>query len=443
MLSRDEARATLERVLDLCAATDGAEASVGGGSHALTRFTENTIHQNVTGSSDGVSVRVRVGNRIGAAGTDRMDYASFKWMVEASTEAAKGSAPDPELLPLLGPQEYREVDAWSDDATTEAFGPAERAAAVAEIVAECEPQGLKAAGSFSNGEGAGALANTEGLFAYRCSTGAGLSVTVTSDDSTGWAGADSHATADIDPTALGTRAISKALASRNPREVEARAYTVILEAEAVADMLAFIGSHFNALAVDEGRSFLSDGRLGEKVVGDNITLTSDPYHPLQRGRPYDAEGLPRKRLTLIERGVAKELAYDRLTAQKHNVEPTGHGGGGSNAYGAYPTNLCLEGGDVTIDEMVQTTDFGLWITRLHYLRTVDPNKIIITGMTRDGCLWIQGGEVKYAVKNLRFNESLLRMLSNVVMLGIPERRGSIVVPPMKVEGFHFTSGTEF
>ena len=443
MLNRDEAKAVLDRVLALCSAADGAEAYAGGGSNALTRFAENTIHQNVVGTSQSVSVRARVGNRVGAAGTDRMDDASLQWMVDAAVESAKCSAPDPELLPLLGPQEYREVDAWSDDATTDAFGPEGRAAAVGEIVAACNAEGLKAAGSFANGHGGGGLANTEGLFAYRCSTGAGLSVTVAGEDSTGWAGADSHAMADIDPMAVGMGAVTKALASRSPREIEPKPYTVILEPEAVADMLSFIGSHFNALAVDEGRSFLSDGKLGQKVVGDNITLTSDPYHPLQRGSSYDGEGLPRQRLTLIDKGVARDLAYDRLTAQKHGVEPTGHGAGGSNTYGAYPSHLCLEGGDATVEDIVRTTDYGVWITRLHYLRTVDPNKLIITGMTRDGCLWVQGGEVKYAVKNMRFNESLLHMLSHVTMLGVPERRGGIVVPPLRVEGFHFTSRTEF
>lgn len=441
MLSKKQAREILDRVLEMSPA-DGTEAFIGSSASALTRFAENSIHQNVAQTAESVSVRVRIGQRLGSASASESDDAALRRMLDAAAEAAKLSEPDPELLPLIGPQEYREVESYDPAAATDSLGPAERAAGVGGVVAACRDNGLTAAGSFSNGASAGARANSAGVFAYHQSSSVSFSVTASADDSTGWGGNSSHRAADVDPEALGRRAIAKALAGREPREVEPGQYTVILEPRAVANMVGFITSEFNALAVDEGRSCFV-GKVGQRVVGENITITSDPYHPLLQGRPYDGEGLPREQVTLIDKGVVANLVYDRLTAKKHGVEPTGHGSGGSNTGGAYPTSLVFSDGDVSLDDMIKETEAGILMTRLWYLRTVDPMKLIVTGMTRDGTFWIEGGEIKHGLKNMRFNESVLTMLSNVAAMSPAERVSGMVLPAMKVEGFTFTSGTEF
>ncbi len=449
MLSKDDARQILDRILELSPA-DGTEAFIGSGSSALTRFAKNSIHQNVAETTEGAMVRVRMGQRLGSASATGFEDAALagfedaalERMLSSAVEAAKLSEPDPELLPLIGPQEYREVESYDPAADTDALGPAERAAGVGSVVAACSENGLTAAGTFSNGGSANARANSAGMFGYHQTSSANFSVTASADDSTGWGGSSSHKAADVDPAALGQRAIAKALAGREPREVEPKQYTVILEPRAVADMMGFLGSGFDALAVDEGRSCFT-GKVGEKVVGENITVTSDPYHPLLQGRPYDGEGLPRKQVTLIENGVVSGLVYDRLTAQKHGVEPTGHGSGGSNTGGAHPASLVFSDGDASLDDMIAGTDAGILITRLWYLRTVDPMKLIVTGMTRDGMFWVEGGEVKHGLKNMRFNESVLSVLSNVLAMSPAERVGGMVLPAMKVENFAFTSGTEF
>jgi predicted Zn-dependent protease len=441
MLSRERAQQILDTILQLSPA-DATEAFVGRHSSALTRFAQNAIHQNVAETVQGVSVRLQVGQRLGSASTTEFDEAALRRMVDAAVEAAKLSEPDPELLPLIGPQQYREVEPYDPAASTDALGPAERAAAVGSVVAACRENGLTAAGSFANAAGSSAQANSAGMLAFHESSSVHFSVTASADDGTGWAGSSSHRAADVDPAALGQRAIAKTLAGRGPREVEPRQYTVILEPEAVADLMGFLTGEFNALAVDEGRSCFT-GKVGQKVVGENISITSDPYHPLLQGRPFDGEGLPRKQVTLIDKGVAANLVYDRLTAKKHGVEPTGHGSGGSNTGGAYPTSLVFSDGDVSLEDMIAGTDAGILLTRLWYLRTVDPMKLIVTGMTRDGTFWIEGGEIKYGLKNMRFNESVLSVLSNVVAMSPAERVGSMVLPAMKVENFTFTSGTEF
>jgi predicted Zn-dependent protease len=316
----------------------------------------------------------------------------------------------------------------------------DRAQSVAEVVNLCEESNLKAAGAFSDGSSCGALGNSKGLFAFHQSSGVNFSMTALGDDSSGWAGRSSHRRGEVDTKALGAIAVEKAVKGREPKEIPPGKYTVILEPAAVSVMVFMFGG-FNALAVDEGRSFLA-GKMGEKVLGDNITLTSDPYHPLHQGRPFDGDGVPTKRVVLMENGVAANLVYDRLTAGKHGVEPTGHGGGGRNAYGAYPSSIVMEGGGATLEEMIASTEKGVLVTRFWYMRVVDPMKVIVTGMTRDGTFWIENGKIAYGIKNFRFNQNVLDMLNKVEMMSEPTLAGGMVVPAIKVRDFNFTSGTD-
>ena len=222
---------------------------------------------------------------------------------------------------------------------------------------------------------------------------------------------------------------------------------MILEPAAVLDLLGFLFMDFGGLAVQEKRSCLTD-RVGLKIFGENINAHDDVHHPSQSGAAFDGEGMPRKRVTLIEKGVVKNVVYARATAHKLAVEPTGHGFPLPNEVGEMPLNIVMEGSRTSLEDMIHSTERGLLVTRLWYIRDVDPYQKLLTGMTRDGTFWIEGGEVRYGVKNFRFNQSVIEMLNQVEMLGQPQRTSGeesfdMVVPAMKVRDFNFSSITRF
>ncbi|MBD3185153.1 TldD/PmbA family protein, partial [Candidatus Poribacteria bacterium] len=362
MLSREEAKKILDKVMSMSKA-DETEAHISGYKSSLTRFAENHIHQNVSEDNKGISVTAVIGKRMGSASTSKLDDESIKKVVSDAAEIAKLTPPEEDLMPGLGPQEYRTVDSY--DPAVDNITPMDRAEAVGEIIAKCRKNNLRAAGAFSNNKGSHAIATSNGLFAYNAGTGVNFTMTAQGDNSTGWSGKSSHKLVDVETNVLGDIAVDKALKSSKTRELPPGKYTVILEPAAI-DIISFMFSGFNALAVDEGRSFLA-GKMGQKLLGDNITITSDPYHPLQQGSPFGGDGVPREKVLLVENGVAKNLVYDRLTAKKHNVKPTGHGSGGRNAYGAYPSNIIMKGGSSTLEEMIESTDKGILITRFWYM----------------------------------------------------------------------------
>ncbi len=442
---RDEVKRLAEMVLGLSKA-DETEVVISGGDEALTRFAENVIHQNVARNELTVTVRAFVGKRMAEASTNRTDENALRETVERAIEAAKQMPEDEKLLPRLKPQTYQPVQAV-DEAITE-ITPKERAELIAEVIGRCKAHGTKAAGALSNSFGFYAIANSNGLFAYYERTNLAFSITVTTDEGTGWASASSFRKSDVDVLAVGEKALQKALLNRNPKELPPGTYRVVLEPPAVADLLLFMASGFNALAVDEGRSWLV-GKLGQKVCGENITLISDVYHPLHQGCPFDAEGYPTQRVVLIDKGIAAGLVYDRVTAQKHGTNPTGHSVDPTGAYGAFPRGLVMEGEDKSLEDLIAETERGLLVSRLWYIRTVDPMKVLLTGMTRDGVFLIENGQIVSAVKNFRFNESVIAMLNKVEALSRPERAGAPewewteVVPALRVSEFHFTDVTVF
>ncbi len=437
MLNQNIMKRILDRAMDMSTA-DETQVSVGYHRSSLTRFAENHIHQNVSENNVHLSVTAVIGNKMGAASTNKLDDESIKRVAADAAEIAGFVPSDDELLPRLVPQEYSQVDAY--DPAVDNITSMDRAQSVAEVVELCKENGLKAAGALSDGSGCSVLGNSSGLFAFHQSSGVNFSMTALGDDSSGWAGRSSHRASEINTGTLGKIAVEKAIKSREPKAIPPGKYTVILEPAAIS-VIGFMFSGFNALAVDEGRSFLA-GKMGQKVLGDNVTLISDPYHPLHQGRPFDGDGVPTKRVVLMENGVAANLVYDRLTAKKHDVQPTGHGSGGRNAYGAYPSNIVMKGGETSLEDMIASTDKGILVTRFWYMRVVDPMKVIVTGMTRDGTFWIENGKIAYGIKNFRFNQNVLDMLNNVEMMSKPTLAGGIVVPAMKVRDFNFTSGTD-
>ncbi len=443
-LGASELRRIAEKIFKLSEA-DETEVDVSAITSALTRFANNTIHQNVAEQGITISVRAVVDGRTARASTNKTDEESLRRVTTAALELAQVQPRNPGLLPMLGPQKLRKVDRFA--ARTAAATPADRARAVTRVCQMADRQKQTTAGIFSTGLSEFALANSRGLFEYYEDTRAEFSVTILEKDSSGWAKATSSRIDEIDPDDLAERASKKSADSRSPREVPAGHYTTILEPPAVLDLVGFLFYDFAGTCVHDQRSCLT-GRMGKKLFGENISIWDDVYHPLQLGPPFDGEGVPRQRVALVEKGVPVGLVYSRATAKQMKAKPTGHGLSLPTEDGEAPFNLVFSGGAASTEEMIRSTERGLLITRLWYIREVDPYKKILTGMTRDGTFLVEKGRVTGAVRNFRFNQSIIDMLSNVEMMG-PAVRASgeesfdMVVPAMKVRDFHFSEVTKF
>jgi predicted Zn-dependent protease len=424
---------------------DETELIVAGGTHALTRFANNAIHQNVAEEGYALSVRTSFGQRTARATTNRFDADSLKRVVADANRLARQQQPDPELLPMPGPQRYEPVHRYYEQ--TEEVSPDQRARAAVAAISTTESSKLVAAGTVSSGSGMQAIINSRGLTAYCCSTHAEFSLTATGADSTGWVKKSEPNFDEIDAHTLARRACRIAEMSAGPREIPADRYVTILSPAAVLDLLGFMFYDFSGQAVRDQRSFLAD-RIGQQLLGPNITIYDDVYHPLQSGASFDGEGVPRQRLTLVRQGQIKDLAYSRRSAQFAHTKPTGHGFPLPNEFGEFPVNIVMEGGDRSVEQMIASTEHGILVTRLWYIREVDPYKKILTGMTRDGTFLVENGKISCGVRNFRFNESLVDLLNSVEMMSPAERAAGeesfpMVVPAMKVRSFNFTEVTKF
>ncbi len=437
-------RRLAERILKLSDA-DETEVEIEAGADALTRFANNTIHQNVAEQSLNVSVRTVFDGRTARATTNKTDDESLRRVVAASATLARSQPKNPDLLPMPGKQKYAKVERYF--ASTAAATPVDRAHAVARVCAHAAKNSLTSAGILSTGASAMALANSRGLWAMHRQTRAEFSVTMMDNDSSGWAKANSPDLRSLDPEALAASASQKATASRNPREVEPGRWTVILEPAAVLDLVGFLFYDFAGTAVLDQRSCFNK-RMGKKLMGENVTIRDDVTHPLQSGPPFDGEGLPKQKVLLVDRGVPKNLVYARSTAKKMKAKPTGHGLPLPNEAGEAPFNLVFDGGKSSIDEMVASTDHGILLTRLWYIREVEPYEKVLTGMTRDGSFLVENGRIVSGIRNFRFNQGILEMLSNVEQMSPAVRAAGeesfeMVVPAMKVRNFHFSEVTKF
>jgi predicted Zn-dependent protease len=323
----------------------------------------------------------------------------------------------------------------------------DRARAVRRACDLAVKKGQIAAGIFSSGQSQSAVGNSRGLFAAYRETHSQFSITMQEDPAASWAKANSSDFRKFDSMKLGKRASEKAHLAANTQELPPGRYTVILEPAAVLDLVGFLFYDFAATALADKRSCLND-RMGKQLFGKNITITDDVYHPLQQGMPFDGEGIPRQRVLLVDAGVPRNLVYARATAKAAGKTPTGHGFTLPNEYGEAPMNLVFGGGDSTLEKMVASTERGLLVTRLWYIREVDPYEKVMTGMTRDGLFLVEKGRVTGAARNFRFNQSLIEMLKNVELFGpavraTGEESFEMVVPAMKVHDFHFSEVTKF
>ena len=433
-----------ERVLRLSDA-DETEVHIDFVADALTRFANNTIHQNVAEQTLSVSVRTVFDGRTARASTNKTDDESLRRAVAASATLARSQPKNPDLLPMPGPQTYPKVNRYFPE--TAGATPKERAVAVARVTELAEQNKQTAAGIFSTGAAVMAMANSKGLFASYRQSRAEFSITIMEQDSSGWAKASAPDRGQIDTEQLAQRASEKAAASRHPKEVEPGRWTVILEPAAVLDLVGFLFYDFAGTAVLDQRSCFTN-RIGKQVMGENVSIHDDVTHKLQSGPPFDGEGMPRQTVLLVERGVPRHLVYARATAKKMKTRPTGHGLPLPNQDGEAPFNLVFAGGNTSLETMVATTDRGILLTRLWYIREVDPYEKILTGMTRDGTFLVENGKISSGIRNFRFNQNILEMLSNVGQMSPAVRAAGeesfdMVVPAMKVNDFNFTEVTKF
>lgn len=439
-LSRDEAKAIADRVLGFAAA-DETRVNINSGGRGNTRFAVNQISTAGDNYDATVSIRSVIGKRSGTVTTNKLDEASLRRAVQTAEQLAWLAPEDPEQMPELGAQRYEADDAWSDN--TASLSPTARAAAVQAIATPSIKADLISTGYLEHQAESSTIANSRGLFAYGRSTGAVLTATVRTPDGTGsgWAGGVANDWSRINPAALGARALEKAKRSQNPVAIEPGRYTVVLEPTAVGNLVQLLSRAFSARSADEGRSFFSKAgggtKIGERVLDPRVTLVSDPHDERAPTNTFTSDGMPVTRTTWIENGVVKTLAYDRYWAQQKNVEPTESGG-----------SFIMSGGDSSLEDLIASTERGILVTRFWYIRGVDPRTILYTGLTRDGTFLIENGKVTRAVKNMRFNESPVFMLNNLEGMGRPERVSSsesggigqgVVVPPIKVRDFNFTS----
>jgi PmbA protein len=458
MLTGDKAAEIFERIRKYSNA-DEVEVYFFGGRNALTRFANNTIHQNVAEENYGVSVRTSIGRRTARASTNKFDDESLQRVVQASESLAKVQHPDADLLPVPEPDANQNAGPSRYFEETATFAPEQRADAVGKIVAVAQKQKLTTAGIFSTAEGLEGVFNSRGLNRWHRQTSAEVSITMLAADSSGWQKANSPQVRNLDAVRLADIASAKARESAHPREIPAGKYTVILEPAAVLDLAGFMFWDFAGLAVLDQRSFLSN-RVGTKLFGENINIWDDVTHPLQSGFPFDGEGVRRQRVHLVENGVVRQLVYARASAEKMKkseykgnvgpVEATGHGFLLPNEMGEAPVNIVFgtSAETKTREQMIASTERGVLVTRLWYIREVDPYEKILTGMTRDGTFYVEEGRIRYGVRNFRFNESLIHTLSNVQQMSTPERASGeesfdMVVPAMKVSDFNFTEVTKF
>jgi len=447
VLSFEECRRLFESVQRAAKSlgVSDVEALIAGHREALTRFANNTIHQNVAEQAQWLSVRVLLDHRTARATTNRFDEDSIRSAVEQALALTKSVAPDPDLLPLAPPAAIPKIPRF--DSQTAAATPVYRARGVSEAIHLVEDAGQTAAGIYSTGQAVEAIFNSQGVAGWHSETAAQFSITAMAQDSSGWAKASTAALSAMDPVELARRARDKARLSAHPQELPAGEYTVVLEPAAVLDLVGQMFGDFSATSLHDQRSFLTD-RLGKKLFGENINIYDDVAHPLQTGTPYDGEGVPRRKLVLVEGGVPRDVAYSRASAQRAGVEPTGHGFPLPNEIGEAPMNIVIAGGNSSIAEMIASTSRGILVTRLWYIREVDPYEKIMTGMTRDGTFLIEDGRVAAGLRNFRFNQGIIDLLNNVEALS-PAVRASgeeafdMVVPAMKAREFHFTEVTRF
>jgi predicted Zn-dependent protease len=449
MLGKERVEEILDLVMRLSDA-DQIEAVLLTEDSLLTRFSHSSIHQNVATSEALLNIRVINGRRCGYAATNRLNPISIKDAIKRAMEFSHLQAEDPH--PITFPKRMEATPIHTLFRATQDHTPSKKGDEVLSLVRQASKHRLSAFGSYLTEIREIGVANTNGVMEYAALSLASIKVIMRSDGSSGYASSISRDIHMIDPLRVGELAIERCLKAKEPKEIPPGRYDVVLEEEAVGTILGILGYiGFGAMSFQEGRSFMC-GRIGEKIVDEGVSIWDDGLDEKGLAMPFDFEGVPKKKVVLIEDGIAKGVVYDHYTASKEGKASTGHALPQPNTIGPIPLNLFMKEGKLSKEELIESVSYGLLITRFHYTNVVDPFRTVITGMTRDGLFLIENGEVKGALRNMRFTESILeilgrldgiskerRLVSGGMLLGL----GSCLVPSIKVKDFNFTGVTEF
>ena len=443
--SKSEFKKVADKIFSISTA-DETEILLFKSKHSLTRYAENYIHQNVSNQSTYLRIRTIFGKKTATASTDSFSDDALKQTLDNAISATKLQKDNPKLLPLPGPQKYKTVNNYSQ-ATDEAT-PEIRANEVTKAVNLCKKHKLEGAGIFSSKTSEIAISNSTGLFAYDVSTQAKFSITAMKDTASGWNEIIRKNIDEIDVEKSAEIAIVKAEKSQYPFDLKTGKYTVIMEPAAVAEFILFLlWKGFNGMDYIEGTSFLKEG-LNKKIFSEKFSILEDPYNPKNSGNPFDFEGIPVKKMPLIENGVPKNFATNRWIAKQTGVENNGHAMPLPRQE-AYPFAMCIKPGSSSIKRMIKSTNYGVLVTHFHYSNIIDPVALLTTGMTRDGFYLIENGKITKPLKNMRFNESVINIFSNIEEIGKETELasaffgGGFLVPAMKINNFNFSSSTEF
>jgi len=438
ILSKDEAQQILKKVIAFSKA-DGVEATLNGNDGGNIRYARNSVSTSGEDSNVSLGVQSYFGKKSGTATINEFDDASLEKVVRRSEELAQLAPENPEFMEPLPQQTYLESKTFIE--ATANITPDYRAQAAANSINPAAAKDVTAAGYLTDNRGFSALMNSKGLFAYNKATSVDFTVTMRTNDGTGsgWVTRSFNDVKKLDTAEASKVAIDKALQSRNAKAIEPGKYTVILEPVAAGDLIGLMFFGMNARQADEGRSFMSKKgggtKLGEKIVDERVNIYTDPWHEEVPASGWAGNGLARKKMDILKNGVVSNLFYDRYWASQKNVEPV-----------PFPGNRIMEGGNASLEDMIKDTKKGVLVTRFWYIRPVDPQTLLYTGLTRDGTFYIENGKIKHPIKNFRFNESPIIMLNNLETLGKQVRVGNgegggapSLIPYMKIRDFTFTS----
>jgi predicted Zn-dependent protease len=442
MLGREAALVLLDKALGYSKAQE-TDIYLNAQDLGLSRFAGGTIHQNVAHGNVVLNVRSVVGKRLGRATTNDLSDSGIKKAVESAHQNALLMPEDSSFIGLPPPSDAVTVESW--DEATAFCSPETRAKIVHGVCLQGKGHDLNVSGACRTGVQEIAVVSSHGTRAYHAGTFAGLIINTMSDDSAGWAKGGGWRLADMDTEALGREAVGKAVDGRKPMAIEPGRYPVVLDTYAVDDILEALSLYgMGAQAVQEGRSWMND-IIGDRAMSPNVTIWDDGSATQGWPVPFDAEGMPRRRVDVITAGVINTPVHNSYTAGKYGLVSTGH-----QAYftGApIASNLFMQEGDSSLQGLIGSTERGIYITRFFYTRLAHSKGCVMTGMTRDGTFMIENGQITHPVKDLRFTQSYVDALAGVELVG---RESKLVlnevgfatrVPALKLASFNFTGVT--
>lgn len=450
MIGKEKLLKKLESILAHSTA-DQTEIVYIGDEFGLTRFANSFIHQNVYENNCRILFRTVLGKRVGVASTNSLIDADLKQTLDNSIEIARSRAENPKFPGLPKAGKYKQLATF--DKATARCTPMLRAKTVQKVIAEATKQGFTMAGAYSTSSGEIAIVSSRGVRAYQPVTAASINMVTMSDTSSGYASAVSRRTSDIDFKALAKTAVDKCKLSQNPQALEPGEYEVILEPAAVAEVVEWLNyTGFGSKSFQQGTSFLAS-RIGRKITSEKITIYDNALDPKAIAFPFDFEGVPKKKVMLIDKGVAKGVVYDSMAAIKGKTKSTGHALPATEAAeGALGLNIVVAPGKTPRAKMISGVKRGILVTRFHYINgLIDTRNSVLTGMTRDGTFLIENGELKYGIKNLRFTDSMMRAFKSTVAISKESQLiaawwssvGCVSVPTIHLGSFKFSGKTEF